>query len=76
MNPEDGVMRVITFVQTEDRRLFLKVLKIDMSRLKSIWGLMLRIWTLESPARRGRVTHMVIARSPAPSLETVGQRWA
>ena len=43
MNPEDGVMRVITFVQTEDRRLFLKVLKIDMSRFKSIWGLMLGI---------------------------------
>ena len=50
--------------------------KIDVSRLKSIWGLMLRIYTLESPARRGRVTHMVVAESPEPSLKTMGQRWA
>ena len=43
MNPEDDVMRVITFAQTEARRLFLKVLNIDMNRFKSIWSLMLGI---------------------------------
>ena len=36
--------RVMAFTQMVSQRFFLsKELKIDMSRLKSIWGLMLRI---------------------------------
>ena len=42
------------------------------SRARSV----LRIQTLESPARRGRVTRRVVARSPEPSFKTMGQRWA
>ena len=70
-------LRVMAFTWMISRRFFRsEELKIDMSWLKSIWGLMLRIWTLESPARRGRVTRVVISRSPEKSLKTMGQRWA
>ena len=43
MNSEDDVMAGYNFAQTEARKFFLKVLKIDMNRFKSIWGLMLGI---------------------------------
>jgi len=52
----------------------LKELKIDMSWLKSIWGLMLRIQTLESPARRGRVTHNGHRQKPGAKLKDDGPK--
>ena len=43
MNPEDDVMAGYNFCTDRSQKVFLKVLKIDMNRFKSIWGLMLGI---------------------------------
>ena len=43
MNSEDDVMAGYNFCTGRRQKTFLKVLKIDMNRFKSIWGLMLGI---------------------------------